>query len=38
MRMRRNQHHNPMMDQHSLWRAEGIVLDNVKIGQYISDL
>jgi len=27
-----------MMDQRRMWRTEGIVLESVKIGQYISDL
>jgi hypothetical protein len=25
------------MDQRRMWRTEGIVLESVKIGQYISD-
>jgi hypothetical protein len=28
----------PRMDQHRKWKTEGIVLEGVKIGQYISDL
>jgi len=36
--MRRNKHHKPMMDQRRMWRTEGIVLESVKIGQYISDI
>jgi len=32
MRMRRMKHHKPMMDQHRMWRTEGIVLESVKIG------
>jgi len=36
--MRRNKHRKPMMDQRRLWRTEGIVLESVKIGQYISDI
>jgi hypothetical protein len=27
-----------MMDQHRMWRTEGIVLQSVKIRQYISDM
>jgi hypothetical protein len=38
MRMRRKKHHQPTMDQRRLWRIEGIVLECVKTGQYISDL
>jgi hypothetical protein len=38
MRMRRKKHPKPMMDQHRMWRTEGIVLESVKIGQYISDM
>jgi hypothetical protein len=38
MLMRRNKHPKSMMDQRRLWRTEGIVLDSVKIGQYISDM
>jgi len=38
MRMRRKKHRKPMMDHRSMWRTEGIVLERVKIGQYISDL
>ena len=38
MRMRRNKHSKPMMDQRRMWRTEGIVLESVKIGQYISDI
>jgi IS5 family transposase len=38
MRMRRNAHRKPMMDQCRMWRTEGIVLEGVKIGLYISDL
>ena len=37
MRMRRKKHRKPMMDQRRMWRTEGIVLESVKIGQYISD-
>jgi len=38
MWMRRKKHHKPMMDQRRMWRTEGIVLESVKIGQYISDM
>jgi len=38
MRMRREKHRKPMMDQLRMWRTEGIVLESVKIGQYISDM
>jgi len=38
MRMRRKKHRKPLMDQRRMWRTEGIVLESVMIGQYISDL
>jgi len=38
MRMRRNKHRKPMMDQRRMWRTKGIVLESVKIRLYISDL
>jgi hypothetical protein len=38
MQMRRKKLRKPMMDQHRMWRTEGIVPDSVKIGLYISDL
>jgi hypothetical protein len=38
MRMRRKKHRKLMMDQSRMWRTEGIVLESVKIGQYISDM
>jgi hypothetical protein len=38
IRMRRNNHPKPIMDQHRMWRTEGIVLESVKIGLYISDI
>jgi len=38
MWMSRKKHRKPMMDQRSMWRTEGIVLESVKIGQYISGL
>jgi hypothetical protein len=36
--MLRNKHRKPMIDQRRMWRTEGIVLESVKIGQYISDI
>jgi hypothetical protein len=36
IRMRRKKHRKPMMDQRRIWRTEGIVLESVKIGKYIS--
>ena len=36
--MTKNKHHKPITDQRTMWRTEGIVLDSVKIGLYISDL
>jgi hypothetical protein len=38
MRIRRNTHRKPMMDQCRMWWTEGSVLESVKIGLYISDL
>jgi len=38
MRMRRMIHHKAMMHQRRMWRMECIVLESVKIGQYISNL
>jgi len=38
MRMRRKNHHRPTMDQCRMWKNEGIVLESVKFGQYMSDL
>jgi len=38
MQMRRKQHRKLTVDQRRMWRTEGIVLESVKIGQYISDL
>jgi hypothetical protein len=38
MQIRRKKHRKLMMDQGRIWRTEGIVLDRVKIGQYISDM
>jgi len=37
-RMRLDKHCKPMIDQCRMWRTEGIVLESVKIGQYISDM
>jgi hypothetical protein len=38
MHMRRKKHRKPMMDQRRMWTTEGIVLESVEIGQYISDM
>jgi hypothetical protein len=38
MRMSTKKHRKPMMDRSRMWRTEGIVLESVKIGQYISDM
>jgi len=38
MRMRMKKHRKSMIDERRMWRTEGIVLDSVKIGLYISDL
>jgi len=38
MRMRRNKHHKPMMDQCRMWRTMVTVLESVKIRLYISDV
>jgi len=38
IRMRRKKDRKLMMDQCRMWRTEGIVLESVKIGQYISDV
>jgi len=38
MRMRMKKHCKPTMDQCRMWSTEGIVLESVKIGQYISDM
>jgi hypothetical protein len=35
--MRRTMHRKLMIDQHRMWRTEGLVPDSVKIGLYISD-
>jgi len=37
MWMRRNNPRQQMMDQRRMWHTEGIVLECVKIGQYIPD-
>ena len=36
--MRRKKHRKPIINQHGIWMTESIVLESVKIGQYISDL
>jgi hypothetical protein len=36
IQMRRKKHCKPMIDQRRMWSTEGIVLESVKIGQYIS--
>ena len=36
--MRIKKHRKPMMDQSRIWSTEGIVLESVKITQYITDL
>jgi len=38
MEMSWKKHCKPMINQFRMWRTEGIVLESVKIGQYISDL
>ena len=38
MPMKKKKHRQPMIDQHRMCRTEGIVLESVKIGQYISNL
>jgi hypothetical protein len=38
MQMRRTKNRKLIMDQRRFWRTEGIVLESVKIGQYISDM
>jgi len=38
MWMRRKKHRKPMTEQRRMWRTEGIVLESVKIGQYISNM
>jgi hypothetical protein len=38
MQMMWKKYCKPMMDQRRMWRTEGIVLESVKIEQYISDL
>jgi hypothetical protein len=38
MWMRRMTYWKPTMDESRMWRTEGILLESVKIGQYISDL
>jgi hypothetical protein len=38
MPIRRKKHFKPSMDQGRMWRTEGIVVESVKIGQYISEM
>jgi len=38
MRMRRNKHHKPLMDQRRMCRTEDIVLESLKMRLYISDM
>jgi len=38
MRMRNKKHRKPMPDQCRMWSTEGIVIESVKNGQYISHL
>jgi hypothetical protein len=38
IRIRSKKHRKLTMDQHRMWRTGGIVLEGVKIEQYISDL
>jgi len=38
MWMRRRKHRKLLMDLRRMWRTEGIVLESVNIGQYISDM
>ena len=38
IQMKRQNHCKPMMDQCRMWRTQDIVLESVKIGQYISDM
>jgi len=38
MWMLRKEHRKATMDQPSMWRTEGRVLERVKIGEYISNL
>jgi hypothetical protein len=38
IRMRSKKDRKPMMNQSSIWRTEGLVLESVKIGLYISEL
>jgi hypothetical protein len=37
MQLTWKKHWKPMMDHRRMWRTEGIVLESVKIEQYISD-
>jgi hypothetical protein len=36
--IRRMKHCKPMIDQPRMWRTEGIVVESVKIEQYIIDV
>ena len=38
IQMKRKMHCNPMMDQRTMSRTEGIVLESVMIAKYISDM
>ena len=38
MRMIGKKHCKPITDQGRMWRTEGIELESVTIGQYISDM
>jgi hypothetical protein len=38
MQVSRKKHRNPMMDQPRKWRTMGMVLEIVKIAQYISNV
>jgi hypothetical protein len=38
MLLRRKKHCKPMMDQRRMCRTEGIVVESVKIVQYMSDM
>jgi len=38
MRMSRKKHRKPTIDHRRIWRTQGIVLESVKIGHYISDM
>jgi hypothetical protein len=38
IQLRKTKHRKPMLDQRRMWRTEGVVLECLKIGQYISDM